>query len=128
MASRAARKDAGSAPGRPLALKWMLPSPTWPNATTTTSGTSSRISALPRSSSSGTRDTGTEMSCLMLALARFCASGTVSRRRHSACACALLSAITASSTPPSSNASASVASSAPRSPPSSPPPEISTSR
>ena len=48
-------------------LKWMLPSPRWPNGTTRMPGISARHAAEARAISSGTFETGTETSFLTLA-------------------------------------------------------------
>ena len=83
-----ARNASPSPPLGTLKLKWMLPSPRWPNGTGRTPGTIAATSAMPCSRKAGISFTGTETSCLIEAPSRFCASEMFSRRRHSARRCA----------------------------------------
>ena len=107
--SQRARNASSSPPLGTLKLKWMLPSPRWPNGTGRTPGTSAATAAMPCARNSGHASTGTEMSCLIEAPSNFWASDRLSRRCQSARRCASLDATTASLTRPSSMAAAIVA-------------------
>src|SRR3989304_3043295 len=66
----------------------MLPSPRWPKGTGRAPGIISSTSWLARATNSGTRATGTAISCLMLPPSCFCTSLISSRRRHRSSPCA----------------------------------------
>ena len=66
-----------SAPIGWLTLKWMLPSPRWPNATTRAPGMNAATAAVASAMKAGTAPTGVETSCLIEPPCGFCASDIV---------------------------------------------------
>ena len=96
IASQRARKACASAPTGCDTLKWMLPSPRWPKATTRAPGANASTAGVASLIKAGTRPTSTETSCLIEAPSLPCASERHSRSCQNAARCSSEAAIEAS--------------------------------